>query len=152
MNELASILLVEDDPRDVELTVTALEENNLANELVVVSDGVEALEYLERTGKFADVPPGNPIVVFLDLKLPRVGGLQVLERIRSNPSLKTIPVVILTSSAEERDIVKGYELGINAYVVKPVDFDAFQSCVKEIGIFWAVINRPPTESGRPSKR
>ncbi len=146
MNELASILLVEDDPRDVELTVAALEENKLANSLSVVSDGAEAIDYLHRAGKFADIPPGNPLVVFLDLKLPKVSGIEVLQHIRNDPILSTTPVVILTSSAEERDLVKGYELGVNAYVVKPVDFDSFVSVVRELGMFWAVINRPPPNS------
>ena len=151
MNVLASILLVEDDPRDAELTVTALEENNLANDMVVLSDGAEALDYLHRSGRFADVPAGNPVVIFLDLKLPKISGLEVLESIRNDPALTTIPVVILTSSAEESDIVKGYELGINANVVIPVDFDAFASVVKELGIFWAVINEPPPQSKRRVK-
>ena len=143
MNELASILIVEDDPRDVELTVTALEDNKLANNLSVVSDGAEAIDYLHRTGKFADIPPGNPLVIFLDLKLPKVSGIEVLQHVRNDPALATTPVVILTSSAEERDIVKGYELGVNAFVVKPVDFDSFVTVVRELGMFWAVINRPP---------
>lgn len=143
MAKMATILLVEDDPRDVELTLTALEEGKLANEIVVAADGAEALDYLGRTGAYAGRAEGNPAVVLLDLKLPKVDGLEVLRQIRAEPSLAMVPVVILTSSAEERDIVRGYELGVNAYVVKPVDFEAFVRAVKELGVFWAVLNNPP---------
>lgn len=146
MNELATILLVDDDPRDVELSVTALEEAKLANRVVVVNDGAQALDYLRREGEFSERPQGNPAVVFLDLKLPKIGGLEVLERIRSDPELAMIPVVILTSSAEENDVLRSYRLSTNAYVVKPVDFDTFMTAVREAGIFWAVLNEPPPGS------
>lgn len=146
MNELATILLVDDDPRDVELSVTALEEAKLANRVVVVNDGAQALDYLCREGEFSERPQGNPAVVFLDLKLPKIGGLEVLERIRSDPELVMIPVVILTSSAEENDVLRSYRLSTNAYVVKPVDFDTFMTAVREAGIFWAVLNEPPPGS------
>jgi CheY-like chemotaxis protein len=151
MNELKRILMAEDDPMDVELTLTALEENKIANEVVVVRDGAEALAYLRREGEYRSRQEGNPALVLLDLKMPKVDGLQVLKEIRSDPALKMIPVVILTSSREERDLVQGYSLGVNAYVVKPVDFGEFASAVKEIGLFWAVINEPPPGSVRPEK-
>jgi len=139
-------LLVEDDPKDVELTMTGLAEYNLANEVVVARDGEEALEYLYRRGKYQDRPNGNPAVTLLDLKLPKLNGFEVLENIRSNENLKMIPVVVLTSSNEERDLVRSYKLGVNAYVTKPVDFHEFVNAVKELGIFWAVINEPPPGS------
>ena len=139
-------MLVEDDPKDVELTMTGLAEYNLANEVVVARDGEEALEYLYRRGKYQDRPNGNPAVTLLDLKLPKLNGFEVLENIRSNENLKMIPVVVLTSSNEERDLVRSYKLGVNAYVTKPVDFHEFVNAVKELGIFWAVINEPPPGS------
>jgi CheY-like chemotaxis protein len=145
-SELKRILLVEDDPRDVELTLTALEENNLANEVLVVHDGEEALEHLHRRGKYKLRNPGNPAVILLDLKLPKIDGLEVLRQIRTDDMLKMIPVVILTSSREERDLVDTYKLGVNAYVVKPVNFNEFVIAVKEIGLFWAIINEPPPGS------
>jgi CheY-like chemotaxis protein len=148
MNGLQRILLVEDDPRDVELSLTALEEHNLANEVEVVNDGEQALDYLFRRGRFRDREQGNPAVVLLDLKLPKVDGLEVLQQVRAEPTLKMIPVVVLTSSREERDMVASYRLGVNAYVVKPVDFHAFVNAVKELGVFWAVINEPPPGSIR----
>jgi DNA-binding response OmpR family regulator len=148
MNGLERILMVEDDPNDVELSLTALEQYNLANEVVVAGDGEEALDYLYRRGKFMARPNGNPAIVLLDLKLPKVDGLQVLERIRADDALKLIPVVVLTSSREERDMVASYELGVNAYVVKPVDFHEFVNAVKELGVFWAVVNEPPPGSVR----
>jgi CheY-like chemotaxis protein len=148
MNGLQRILLVEDDPRDVELSLTALEEHNLANEVEVVNDGEQALDYLFRRGRFRDREQGNPAVVLLDLKLPKVDGLEVLQQVRAEPTLKMIPVVVLTSSREERDMVTSYRLGVNAYVVKPVDFHAFVNAVKELGVFWAVINEPPPGSIR----
>lgn len=151
MNELKRILMAEDDPRDVELTLTALEENKIANEVVVVRDGAEALDYLRREGPYRLRQEGNPALVLLDLKMPKVDGLQVLSEIRNDPALKMIPVVILTSSREERDLVQGYSLGVNAYVVKPVDFSEFVWAVKEIGLFWAVINEPPPGSVRETK-
>ena len=147
MNALKRILYAEDSPADVELTLAALEEHHLANEVVAVSDGVEALDYLYRRGEFAGREAGNPAVVLLDLKMPRVDGLEVLRQVKSDPSLRAIPVVIMTSSREERDLVESYRLGVNAYVVKPVDFDQFAAAVKEVGMFWAVVNEPPPESG-----
>jgi len=148
MNGLKRILLVEDDPKDVELTLTGLEEYNLANEVVVTRDGEEALDYLHRRGNHQKRANGNPAVMLLDLKLPKVNGFEVLEQVRADENLKMIPVVILTSSHEERDLVKGYKLGVNAYVVKPVDFHQFVNAVKEVGVFWAVINEPPPGSIR----
>jgi CheY-like chemotaxis protein len=141
--EFKRILLVEDSAHDVELTLTALAEHNLANEVVVTRDGVEALDYLYRRGRYADWPPGNPVVVLLDVKMPKVDGLEVLRQIKQDDALRRIPVVMLTSSREERDLVRSYSLGANAYVVKPVDFTSFADAIKEIGIFWAVINQPP---------
>jgi DNA-binding response OmpR family regulator len=143
MAELNRILLVEDDPNDVELTLSGLAEYNLANEVVVASDGEEALDYLFRRGRFAKRPGGNPAVVLLDLKLPKVGGLEVLRSMKGDENLKLVPVVILTSSREERDMVDGYKLGTNAYVVKPVDFHQFVDAIRHIGAFWAVVNEPP---------
>ncbi|MEA2660204.1 MAG: hypothetical protein QOF64_3024 [Candidatus Binatota bacterium] len=148
MNELGRILIVEDDPKDVELTLTALEEYNLANEVVVTRDGEEALDYLYCRGNFATRTNDNPAVLLLDLKLPKVDGLEVLQQIKSDETLKMIPVVVLTSSREERDMVASYKLGVNAYVVKPVDFHEFVNAIKELGIFWAVINEPPPGSIR----
>jgi CheY-like chemotaxis protein len=148
MNTLGSILIVEDDPRDVELTLTALEEYNLANAVVVTRDGQEALDYLYRRGKFNTRSDGNPAVMLLDLKLPKIDGLEVLKQVRSDEHLKMIPVVVLTSSHEEKDMMRSYQLGVNAYVVKPVDFHEFVNAVKELGIFWAVINEPPPGSIR----
>jgi CheY-like chemotaxis protein len=141
--ELKRILLVEDDPMDMELTLTALEEKNLANEVLVVHDGEEALNFLYSRGSFRMRAPGNPVLILLDLKLPKVDGLEVLRQIKSDENLRTIPVVMLTSSREEQDVVDSYKLGVNAYVVKPIDFHDFLSAVKEIGLFWAVINEPP---------
>jgi two-component system response regulator len=137
------ILLAEDNERDVELTLAALEEHNLANEVVVVRDGAEALDYLFHRGKHADHPNGLPVVVLLDLKMPKVDGLEVLRVIRNDPALKVLPVVMVTSSREEQDLVRSYQLGVNAYVVKPVDFAKFVDSVKQIGFFWAIINEPP---------
>src|SRR5215467_888091 len=148
VNELGRILMVEDDPKDVELTLTALEEYNLANEVVVTRDGEEALDYLFCRGSFSMRASGNPAVLLLDLKLPKVDGLEVLQQVKSDDSLKMIPVVVLTSSHEERDMVASYKLGVNAYVVKPVDFHEFVNAIKELGIFWAVINEPPPGSMR----
>ena len=152
MEQLGRILMVEDDPKDVELTLTALEDYKLANEVVVTRDGEEALDYLYCRGNFTMRPPGNPAVLLLDLKLPKVDGLEVLQQIRSDEKLRMIPVVVLTSSHEERDLVASYKLGVNAYVVKPVDFHEFINAVKELGIFWAVINEPPPGSIRKKYR
>jgi CheY-like chemotaxis protein len=143
MAEIKRILLAEDSPNDVELTLAALEENHLANEVVVVRDGAEALDYLYRRGVFKLRTEGHPAVVLLDLKLPRVDGLEVLEQLKSDPELKTVPVVMLTSSREEQDVVRSYNLGVNAYVVKPMDFYEFVNAIKEVGLFWAIINQPP---------
>ena len=140
------ILLVEDDPRDLELTLLALERSQLANEVVVLRDGAQALEYLRREGEFAERDTGNPAVILLDLKLPKVNGLEVLEAVRGNPALRAVPVVMLTSSQEETDLVRSYELGVNAYVVKPVEFKMFVSAIADLGIFWAVLNEPPPGS------
>ena len=150
MNDLKRILLVEDDPKDVELTLTGLSEYNLANEVVVARDGEEALDYLYRRGDFASRANGNPAVMLLDLKLPKINGFEVLEQVRAEENLKMIPVVVLTSSHEERDLVASYKLGVNAYVVKPVDFHQFVNAVKELGVFWAVINQPPPGSVKRS--
>jgi CheY-like chemotaxis protein len=144
--ETGRILMVEDDAKDVELTLTALEEYNLVNEVVIARDGQEALDYLYCQGQFSARPHDNPAVILLDLKLPKVDGLEVLNRIKSDEHLKMIPVVVLTSSREERDMMKSYRLGVNAYVVKPVDFHEFVNAVRELGIFWAVINQPPPGS------
>jgi CheY-like chemotaxis protein len=146
MSNLGRILLVEDDPKDVELTLTALEEYNLANEVVIARDGEEALDYLYCRGKFNSRPLENPAVLLLDLKLPKVDGLEVLQQVKSDEKLKLIPVVVLTSSHEEKDMVASYRLGVNAYVVKPVDFHEFVNAIKELGIFWAVVNQPPPGS------
>jgi CheY-like chemotaxis protein len=148
MNSLGRILMVEDDPKDVELTLTALEEYKLANEVVVTRDGEEALDYLYCRGNFQTRTHDNPAVLLLDLKLPKVDGLEVLQQIKSDEKLRMIPVVVLTSSREERDMVASYTLGVNAYVVKPVDFHEFVNAIKELGIFWAVINEPPPGSVR----
>jgi CheY-like chemotaxis protein len=146
MSSFGRILLVEDDPKDVELTLTALEEYNLANEVVLARDGEEALDYLYRRGSFATRSNGNPAVLLLDLKLPKVDGLEVLQQVKSDPKLRLVPVVVLTSSREERDMVASYRLGVNAYVVKPVDFHEFVNAIKELGVFWAIINEPPPGS------
>jgi DNA-binding response OmpR family regulator len=148
MTELGRILMVEDDPNDVELTMTALADYNLANEVIVTRDGAEALDYLYCRGAFATRSSDNPAVLLLDLKLPKVDGLQVLKQIKSDDKLRMIPVVVLTSSREERDMVESYRLGVNAYVVKPVDFHEFVNAIKELGVFWAVINQPPPGSIR----
>ena len=144
MINVPGILLAEDNPNDVELTIEALDQHNLANRVTVAHDGVEAMEYLRREGAFKDREPGDPAVVLLDIKMPRKDGLEVLREIRSDPALKKVPVVILTSSREEQDLITSYDLGVNAYVVKPVDFPHFIDAVKQLGVFWAVINeRPP---------
>ena len=143
MKEIGRILLAEDDPRDVELTLTALGEYNLANEVVVVNDGEQALDYLRYRGEHSERPGGDPAVVLLDLKMPKVDGFEVLRTIKGDERLRLIPVVVLTSSREEQDLVESYRLNVNAYVVKPVDFHDFVNAIKELGIFWAVINEPP---------
>jgi len=144
------ILLVEDDPKDIELTLAAMEEYNLANEIVVARDGAEALDYLYRRGMFKERPEGNPVVILLDLKMPKLGGVQVLQRLKADAQLGLIPVVILTSSRESRDLEECYKLGVNAYVVKPVRFTEFIEAVKQIGIFWVLINESPPNHKRTS--
>jgi CheY-like chemotaxis protein len=146
MTTLGRILVVEDDPNDVELLLIALGEYNLANEVVVTRDGQQALDYLYRRGEFHTRPNENPAVMLLDLKLPRVDGLDVLQQIKTDERLRMIPVVVLTSSHEERDKMRSYKFGVNAYVVKPVDFHEFVNAVKELGVFWAVVNEPPPGS------
>jgi CheY-like chemotaxis protein len=143
MTTLKRILLAEDNKKDVELTLAALAEHRLANAVTVVRDGAEALDYLHRRGKFTTNNDGLPVVVLLDLKMPKVDGLEVLRQMKSDPQLKNIPVVMLTSSREEQDLVTSYKLGVNAYVVKPVDFGQFVESVKTLGCFWAVLNEPP---------
>jgi CheY-like chemotaxis protein len=149
---LKPILLVEDNPKDLELTLVALEKSNLANEVITLRDGVEALDYLLRRGPFSGRSAGNPAVVLLDLKLPRLDGIQVLEQVRSTPVLQSVPVVMLTTSREEKDLVRSYKLGVNAYVVKPVAFKDFIDAIQDLGVFWAVLNEPPPGSLKPAKR
>lgn len=143
MGDLKKILYAEDNPKDVELTIEALTDNNLANNIIVVRDGVEALNYLHCEGKYKDRKPGNPAVLLLDIKMPRMDGIEVLRAVRSDAALKMLPVVVLSSSREEQDIIRSYELGVNAYVVKPVDFKDFIEAIKHIGVFWALINEVP---------
>lgn len=143
MAPLKRILLAEDSERDIELTLAALDEYNLANEVVVARDGAEALDYLHQRGKFASHPNGLPVVVLLDLKMPKVDGLEVLRQMKDDSRLKQVPVVMVTSSREEQDLVRSYERGVNGYVVKPVDFQKFADAIKQIGYFWALINEPP---------
>lgn len=152
MSELGSILLAEDNSQDVELTLEALAEHNLANEVVVVQDGVEALDYLYQRGRFKMRAAGNPAVILLDLKMPKVDGLEVLRTIKRDEALTTIPVVMLTSSREERDLVESYRMGVNAYVVKPVNFLEFVDAVKQLGTFWAILNERPPGSVKKGTR
>ena len=140
------ILLVEDNMNDVELTLAALGEHHLSNRVDVVRDGVEAIDYLYKRGGYSDRLDGNPLVMLLDLKMPRMDGLEVLKRVKGDASLKSIPVVMLTSSREEQDVVESYKLGVNAYVVKPVAFTAFVDVVKHLGLFWVLINEPPPDA------
>lgn len=143
MTPLKRILLVEDNPRDAEIALRGLNEYNLANEVMHLHDGVEALDYLYRRGEFADRESGHPALVMLDLKMPRLDGMDVLRQVKGDPALRTIPIVVMTSSREEPDLERAYELGANAYVVKPVKFKEFIDAVKQVGSFWAVINEPP---------
>lgn len=146
INLVKRILLVDDSPRDREMALAALEKHRLANEVVTLQDGAEALDYLYRRGEFAARPPGDPAVILLDLKMPKVDGIEVLRQIKADPALKMIPVVVMTSSREEQDLLNSYQLGVNAYVVKPVKFQAFVEAVEQVGAFWAVINEPPPGS------
>jgi len=148
MDSLKRILLAEDSMRDAELVLDALDSNNLANSVIHVRDGAEALDYLYRRGQFADRTDAQPALVLLDLKMPKVDGLEVLRQIKDDPALKLIPVVMMTSSAEEQDLLKSYQLGANAYVVKPVKFHEFVDAVKHVGGFWAVLNQPPPVNSR----
>ena len=148
MSTLKPILVVEDDPNDLALTLNALEKSRLANEVVVVRDGAEAADYLFRRETFAGREAGNPAVVLLDLKLPKIDGLELLRMVRENKDTGRIPIVMLTSSREESDLVTGYKLGVNAYVVKPVAFSEFVQAIQDLGVFWAVINEPPPGSAR----
>jgi CheY-like chemotaxis protein len=143
MTELRPILLVEDSAKDVELVLGALKKNKFANEVVVARDGAEALDYLHRRGRFEGLQAALPIVILLDLKMPKVDGLEVLRAVKGDPELKTIPVVMLTSSREEADLVESYRLGVNGYVVKPVGFANFVEAIRQTGIFWAAVNEPP---------
>lgn len=149
---LKPILLVEDDKRDLELTLIALERSQLANDVVIARDGAVALDYLMRTGEHADRTEGNPAVILLDLKLPKVNGLEVLKHVRGTEHLRSVPVVMLTSSQEESDVLKSYELGVNAYVVKPVEFKQFVAAIADLGVFWAVLNEPPPGSLKANRR
>jgi CheY-like chemotaxis protein len=143
MPDLRPILLVEDNPRDLELTLAALAKCQLANDIVIARDGAEALDFLYARNSFEGRDPGHPAVVLLDLKLPKIDGLQVLETVKSDPLIRQVPVVMLTSSREERDVLKSYESGVNAFVVKPVDFNVFFEAIQDLGMFWAVLNEPP---------
>ncbi len=145
MTELRKILLAEDNANDVELTLAALRENNLANEVVVVRDGEQALDFVYRRNAYASRGNDHIALILLDLKMPKIDGLEVLRQLKSDPQLKSIPVVILTSSREEQDLIRSYNLGVNAYVVKPVDFGEFINAVKLLGGFWAVVNEPPPD-------
>jgi CheY-like chemotaxis protein len=145
---LKPILLVEDNPRDLDLALRALARTNLANEVVVARDGEEAWQYLAREGSHADRPRGNPAVVLLDLKLPKLDGVEVLERIRKHPDMEQLPVVMLTASREQTDVARSYALGVNAYVVKPLGFAEFLEAIRDLGVFWAVLNEPPPGSLR----
>lgn len=148
MSTLKPILIVEDNPNDLELTLNALEKSRLANEVVVARDGAEASDYLFRKGVHARRPPGNPAVVLLDLKLPKIDGLELLRMVRADDETGRTPIVLLTSSREERDVINGYKLGVNAYVVKPVNFSEFVQAIQDLGVFWAVLNEPPPGSAR----
>jgi len=148
MTTLRPILLVEDTLHDVELTLVALKQNHIANEVIVARHGGEALDFLFRRGTFANRPPGDPVVVFLDLKMPKVDGLEVLRQMKGDDRLQVIPVVMLTSSREEADLIRSYRSGVNAFVVKPVGFDQFSDAIRQLGMFWAILNEPPPDSAK----
>jgi CheY-like chemotaxis protein len=148
MSNLKRILFAEDDPKDIELALEALDDHHLANEVVVVRNGAVALDYLFRRGSYSNRPAGNPAVVLLDLKMPKVDGMEVLRQIKADERMKVIPVVMLTSSREEQDLVKSYNLGVNAYVVKPISFSQLVEAIKQLGLFWGVLNEPPVGSAR----
>jgi CheY-like chemotaxis protein len=152
MDKLKRILLVDDSPQDTELALEALEGHRLANEVLALRDGAEALDYLYRRGAFSDRPEGDPAVILLDLKMPKVDGMEVLRQIKGDPALKLIPVVMMTSSREEQDLMNSYQLGVNAFVVKPVRFQEFVEAVERVGAFWAVVNEPPPGSASPPAR
>jgi CheY-like chemotaxis protein len=143
IKEIKRILIVDDSPKDVELMIAALSETNLANKFDITEDGVEALDYLYKRGTYADRENGYPAVILLDIKMPKMNGIELLKHIRSTPEFKMIPVIMVTSSSEERDMVESYKLGANAYVVKPVDTNQFINAIKTLGQFWIVINQPP---------
>lgn len=151
-SSLRPILLAEDNPNDVELVVTALKDARLLNEIVTVGDGAQALDYLFRRGPYAGRNGLSPAVIMLDLKMPKVDGREVLRQIRDHPELRTVPVVVLTSSREESDLMQSYQLGVNAYVVKPVDFEEFAAAVGKLGFFWALLNEPPPEKAKETAR
>lgn len=153
MDEPRNILLAEDNPHDVELTLTALAEHNFTNQVVVVNNGADALDYLYCRGQYANRPPGDPAVVLLDLKMPKVDGLQVLRTLKQDRDLRRLPVVMLTSSREEQDLVQSYDLGVNSYVIKPVGFEDFLDAVKKLGIYWTLHNEPPPDraAGQPGR-
>lgn len=151
MADLRPILLVEDSPKDAELTLAALQKCQLCNEVAMVRDGAEALDYLRCIGKHAGREAVSPAVVLLDLKMPKVDGLEVLEQIRADPALRHTPIVMLTSSREEKDLLRSYELGVNAFVVKPVDFKEFFAAIQDLGMFWAVLNEPPPHRKTPAQ-
>lgn len=146
MTELRRILLAEDSPQDVELTLAALAEYRLANQIDVVRDGAEVLDYLYHRGAYTDRTGGRPGVLLLDLKMPKMSGLDVLRHLKSDPAMKTLPVVMLTSSRQEADVIASYDLGVNAYVVKPVGFADFMEALRQLGAFWAVLNEVPHAS------
>lgn len=143
MRTLKPILLVEDNPKDVELTIAALEKCQLAHDIDVARDGADALDYLYRRGRYVARNTPDPVVILLDLKLPKVDGLEVLEKLKRDPAMRQVPVVMLTSSREERDLYRSYDLGVNAFVVKPVDFHDFFSAIRDLGMFWGILNEPP---------
>lgn len=151
MSNFGEILLVEDNPNDAELTLYALKKHNVANQIKIVSDGAEALDYMFCTGAYAHRRIENmPKIILLDLKLPKVDGLEVLQHIKSDPRTRLIPVIVLTSSQEERDVVESYQLGVNSYIVKPVDFERFAEAVRQLGLYWLLLNQTPSGPTTPS--